>query len=829
MATQMRPSRPAHDQDGAAAFDVATAIKQPLAGTAALSALSLLATTPTEAVSTATLVAACNLIRDALGAGECYVVRSGDPYFTRVDEPGDPRFYEVKQKGYYLTWRTLISSPQLAGGVFDVAEGRITNPHTLRPGVPSTHLATLLPSDESNAEILIARGPWPAGLSTAHVEFVVAARLILAHLVNALLDTQRRERQREQLRSISTIAHVLTQDLELEAALPAIATAVARASGFDWVTVSLVNDAVDRVTASVLNISRYSETAIATSQRVDQAPLARALCAARQVRGTGRPLLYPDIFSDDPGDTAGLSEYDLLRQDPEVRRYNERAHLLSSAVFPVSSGERFYGTLSFTSSTKQSFAPAQVEFLTLLSEQAALALQGLKLHSDLRDANAALAHTATHDALTGLPNRTLLLDRLTQALARARRSRTTVAVIFADLDNFKSVNDTLGHDVGDRLLQGVAERLSSCLRAGDTAARFGGDEFTLVLESLDDEAEAGLVAARLQAALREPISVDGHLLVASASIGIACDTAGTVGAEGLISRADLAMYQAKAQGKDRLSSYQRSMTTVVVERQKLEQELREAITGGQFRVHYQPIMELQHERLVGLEALVRWQHPEHGMLSPDTFIPLAEETGLIVPLGLWVLREACRQTVCWQERWPQQQLEISVNLSARQFQQPSLVDDVAAVLAETGLPPAQLRLELTESTLMKDADGARAMLQRLKQMGVQLAIDDFGTGYSSLSYLKCFPVDTLKVDRSFIDGVVDDPQDAAIVEGILALARSLNLSVTAEGIELPEQFTHLRALGCEQGQGYLFARPLDVAAIETLLAQLAEQGRGRAA
>jgi len=508
--------------------------------TAALAVLSRLAMTPAGAITSATLVQACTLIGAMLGAEEAYVVKTGDPHFVRVDAPGDPRAYEVKQKGYFLIWRELASNPEVAGGLFNVVERRVADPSLLRGRAAATHLAMLLPSDESSSELLLVRGPWPAGLSRGQVDFITAARPMLAYLVGTLLDTRRRERQREQLHSFGAVAAALTRGQELEAALPAIATAVARASGFDWATITLVDERIEQITARAINNARHSDTATANLSREGEANLEDALRAARAFRGRAQPQLFSNLLDDSSAARTAM------------RRFLERAHLLSTATFPLYSGQRLLGTLNFSDSTVHGFAAREVDFLTLLGEQVVHALEWLQLNQELREANAALARAASHDALTGLPNRMLFLDRLDQTLARAQRCADAVAVLFIDLDDFKAVNDRFGHETGDRLLRVVAERLQRTLRTGDTAARLGGDEFTVVLGDVTGEEQAQQVAERLRRALQQPVELAGQCLLPRASIGVACASAASANAEALLRRADQAMYEAKAQAKARL-------------------------------------------------------------------------------------------------------------------------------------------------------------------------------------------------------------------------------------------------------------------------------------
>jgi len=429
-----------------------------------------------------------------------------------------------------------------------------------------------------------------------------------------------------------------------------------------------------------------------------------------------------------------------------------------------------------------------------------------------------LTQQAFYDALTGLPNRLLFHDRLDQALVRAGRRGSQVGLLFLELDNFKLINDSLGHHVGDELLMQTAARLQCCIRTEDTVARLGGDEFVIVLEHLLGEADATLVADAIATQFCRRFALDGRDVTVTASMGIALAVRGEQQADKLLRNADVAMYRAKSDGKSRCVVFDDSMHTDSLARLELENDLRRAIAEGELRVHYQPIVSMPSGRVTEVEALVRWQHPERGLIAPGDFIPVAEQTGLIVPLGQWVLDVACRQVAEWHNEFTAEPpLMLSVNLSPRQFQLPHLADDVARTLRETGLAPNCLKLEITEGVLMLDVETTIATLRRLKDLGVKLAIDDFGTGYSSLSYLKQLPLDVLKIDRSFVSGLGQKPEDAAIVQTIISLAKSLSLTVTGEGIETEAQAGLLSAWGCDCGQGYFFGRPLDHAATESVL------------
>ncbi|MCA1718503.1 MAG: EAL domain-containing protein [Actinobacteria bacterium] len=432
-----------------------------------------------------------------------------------------------------------------------------------------------------------------------------------------------------------------------------------------------------------------------------------------------------------------------------------------------------------------------------------------------------LRHQALHDPLTNLPNRVLFTDRLEQALLRRSRRKRSVAILFVDLDNFKLVNDSLGHELGDRLLIVVAERLRDCVRPEDTVARLGGDEFTVLLESVSNQGEAIEVAERITQELGQPFMLVGREFFVGSSIGIALGTPGEVRPDELLRGADAAMYRAKNKSKAYELTTGPGVNSWALERLELEGDLRRAIEREEFRVYFQPQVLLSSDRIVSLEALARWQHPKRGLLLPYEFIPIAEETGLITTIGQLVLEAACHQARAWQEQYPKDRRPmVFVNLSAKQVQQPGLVGQVTEALKKTGLDPSGLGLEITESVLMDDAQSTVGMLQRLKALGIQLAIDDFGTGYSSLSYLKRFPADYIKIDRSFVEDLrKESGGDAVLLSGIVTLARALGMQTIAEGVATAEQLSQLRKQACDLVQGNYLSKPLPSRAATALLTE----------
>ncbi len=431
-----------------------------------------------------------------------------------------------------------------------------------------------------------------------------------------------------------------------------------------------------------------------------------------------------------------------------------------------------------------------------------------------------LVYDAFHDHLTGLPNRALFMDRLEQALKQVKRDHNHLfAVLFLDLDRFKIINDSMGHLVGDKLLITIASRLAKCLRPADTVARLGGDEFTIILDDITNENDAVRIAERISEELKAPFSLDGHKVFTSTSIGIAFSNNKYNSADELLRDADLSMYHAKEQGKARYAIFNKSMHDTALNRLYVENDLRKAIDNEEFEVYYQPIICLIEENIKGFEALVRWQHPRLGLISPNDFIPIAEETGLIIPIGNWVLKEACRQLKSWQTQFSNISLQVSVNLSSQQIREVDIVKIIDQTLAETGLNSCQLKLEITESVLIENIEAATEMLLKLRDNGIQLSMDDFGTGYSSLNYLLRFPVNTLKIDKSFVKQLHCNQHHSEVVRAIVTLAHTLNMDVIAEGIETIEQLDHLKSLKCEYGQGYFFAKPLNKKEAESLISQ----------
>ena len=433
-----------------------------------------------------------------------------------------------------------------------------------------------------------------------------------------------------------------------------------------------------------------------------------------------------------------------------------------------------------------------------------------------RAIEAEMSHLAQHDTLTKLPNRTLLQDRLSQAITAAGRNGSRMAILFLDLDGFKHINDSLGHAIGDKLLQSVAKRLLASVRTSDTVSRIGGDEFVILLSEVTHAGDAGVKAGKVLAALKAPLEIDQHNLRVTASIGVTTYPEDGQETAMLIKNADLAMYQAKENGRNNYQFFEKDMNVRALERQSVEENLCFALDRDELVMHYQPKINLKTGEITGVEALIRWQHPERGLIGPLQFISVAEDCGLMLPIGNWVLRESCRQAKEWQDAGLRP-IEMAVNVSSVEFRNEDFLEGVRAILEETGLSPHYLGLELTESVLMQHAKFTVPVLKKLKAMGVRLAIDDFGTGYSSLSYLRQFPIDTLKVDQSFVHGINADTDDATIINAVINMGSNLKHRVIAEGVETVEQVAFLQAHGCDEGQGYYFSRPVPAPQFAKLL------------
>ena len=476
---------------------------------------------------------------------------------------------------------------------------------------------------------------------------------------------------------------------------------------------------------------------------------------------------------------------------------------------PVLQGATIVGSVVVGSrDPNRSYGARDQQLLLALAEHTSLALNHARALDDA-------AHEAFHDSLTGLPNRALFLDRLTFAVGRGARSGMPVGVLLIDIDDFKTINDSFGHTAGDQLLQAVAARLESCLRPSDTIARLGGDEFAILIDEIDDEADAATAAGRMLDSLADPIAIEGREVYVGASVGIA---AGPEDAETLLRDADLAMYRAKAEGKGRYRAYAPHMHADIVERLELEVDLKRAIEANELELHYQPILDLRTRAIAGLEALVRWNHPTRGLLPPDRFIPLAEASGRIVDLGRWVLNAACHQAALWRARYPATDgIKVGVNLSATQLRDDSVVDHVADALRVAQLEPQGLTVEVTETAIMDDLEAVSARLAELKALGVEIAVDDFGIGHSSLRYLKQLPLDNLKIAKPFIDEIGRPEADPPILRAILDLAEVFGLGAVAEGIEDEKQKDRLIELGCPLGQGHLLSRPLPAEAADDLI------------
>jgi diguanylate cyclase (GGDEF)-like protein len=444
----------------------------------------------------------------------------------------------------------------------------------------------------------------------------------------------------------------------------------------------------------------------------------------------------------------------------------------------------------------------------------------LATHEDITERQRAeerIAHMARHDALTDLPNRALLRERLEYELKRVKRGEC-LAVLCLDLDHFKSVNDTLGHPIGDELLKVVAERLRRCTREHDTIARLGGDEFAIIMTAMEKPSDAAILSRRVRDSITKPYDLDGHQIVADISIGISVAPVDASEPDQLLKNADMALYGAKADGRGAYRFFEPEMDARMQQRRELEMDLRKALANAEFELYYQPLVDLQNNGITGFEALLRWHHPVRGLISPADFIPIAEETGLIIPLGEWVLRRACEETASWPG-----DLKVAVNLSPSQLKSKNLVEVVTSALAESGMAATRLQLEITESVLMQNTFATLATLHQLRALGVQIAMDDFGTGYSSLSYLRSFPFDKIKIDRSFIEDLSNGAEPLAIVRAIASLAKSLSMVSTAEGVETLQQLEKLQGVGCTEMQGYVFSQARPAEDIVRLFLQRAEK------
>jgi len=593
-----------------------------------------------------------------------------------------------------------------------------------------------------------------------------------------------------ELRSLLAMSTELARNIDPSAVGDLIARHIATATGVDECGISYWERESDRVVTYGYFPPERRDAIDPSYELAEYPETARVLTDCRQ------------IVIDVEDETADAHEVEYLRS------IGNRI----SAMLPLVAKREAIGLVELTSAEHVQFDERRLGLAQTMANEAAMALENARLYERVR-------HQAFHDPLTRLANRSLFRDRLDHAVVRSTRGLRSVSVLFVDLDDFKTVNDTYGHTVGDALLIAAGERLMSVVRPGDTVARLGGDEFAVLLEDVEDGRDAVAPAERMLAAFSVPFQIAGNELFIGGSIGIAMGAAGERTADELLRNADFAMYQAKSMGKGRYAMFEARMRDAAVERVELASLLRRALERNELLLHYQPIIDLRSGDIRGLEALIRWQEPERGLLMPGSFIDIAEETGLIVPIGRWVLREACRQARLWQDRFPSDPpISINVNISARQFSDPRLVADVASAVRDSGIPASSLILEITESLLIREADGTVSKLRAIRAMGVRLAIDDFGTGYSSLSYLQRFPLDVLKIDRAFVEGV-GNAEGSALIRSIVDIGRSLRLSTVAEGIERPEQPAQLLALQCDLGQGFLMNRPQDAGAIDAFLAR----------
>ena len=594
---------------------------------------------------------------------------------------------------------------------------------------------------------------------------------------------------------LSEFARTLVTDFPIQAILDHLVLRIVEVLPITAAGVTLISPGVDpRYVAA-------SDDAALRYERL-QTELGEGPCIAAYK--TGRAVAVADVRIDD--------------RFPKFAPRAVDAGLLAVFTFPLRHGDTQLGALDLYRDVAGPLDAGAMMAAQTLADVAAAYLLNAKARADLQESSDRALETSLHDALTGLPNRTLLVERLDHAILRCRRSNKMVAILFADLDRFKSINDTYGHHVGDELLIAVAQRLTALLRPGDTVARLGGDEFVILCEDLDQTSQGGVLAARIAEQLSETFVLSDVEVQISASVGIAFAGRGDFVSEQILQVADTAMYQAKRRGGARYATIDRREQRLADQSTILSRDLRGALARGELHTAYQPIVATSDGRIAGVEALLRWTHPDHGLVKPQTAVALAECSGLIAEIGRWVLERACLDRQQWPRHNQPDGLDISVNVSAHQLMAADYVDTVTAVLAETNTDPGHLTLEVTESVFLQNEERALLALNELKQLGVALALDDFGTGYCSLSYLKRFPIDVVKIDRVFISDIDHNPDSRLIVNAVVGLAHGLHMTVVAEGVESAEQHNEVAALGCDFYQGFYFARPTSADNLDTYLA-----------
>jgi diguanylate cyclase (GGDEF)-like protein len=653
----------------------------------------------------------------------------------------------------------------------------------------------------SASEVELLRGM--ARVLTLTVQTLVSLEQERALRERTEYEIRERERAERHLGAQHAVARVLAEAVSLEGAVPALLQSLGETMGWELGGLWMIDDDTGTLRCE----------ALWQSVRVSAQEFKRLMRETTFAPGEGLPERVWE--SREP---SLLTDLDMGLGERGAAARREGFH--SGLCIPIVTGTELLGAIEFFSQQSRHLEQELLEVLSAIGTQ-------IGQFFTRKRAEQELTHQALHDSLTGLPNRSLLLDRVKHSLERSRRMFATVAVLFLDLDNFKLVNDSLGHQVGDRLLVEVAARLEEVLRAIDTTARvgaetvarLGGDEFVILCEDLESDQDAIRIAERIAAALLSEFSVDRHKLSVTTSIGIALSSGDGASAESMIRDADVAMYRAKERGRNRYELFDERMRTRVRERLRIENDLRRALERDEFRLFYQPIVSVADGSIVAVEALLRWQHPERGLVEPDEFIGLAEDSSLIIPIGSWVLGEACRQSVRWTgPHYGWVPLKVSVNLSARQLTT-GLVHVVQTALQESEIAPASLGLELTESVLIEEADSPSDLLQALRSLGVRLILDDFGTGYASLSYLQNFPLDVVKLDRSFVANLDREAKDFKLVAATIDMARALGLDVIAEGVETEEQLRCLQRLGCPLAQGFYFSRPQPAEIVGGMLRQ----------